>query len=255
METGHRKTQDSAMIKKILSSGQTGAARAALDVAIRLGIPYGGWIREGRTTESGPLSAEYQLGEIPVSTFADCKELNILESDGTLLLSHGGLSGEAALTQKIAQRKDRPVLHVDLNEMRPLVAASVINDWVIAHDVNILNVAGPPASKDPKIYTHTMKTLEAAYRIGVVKSSIHDSLKAGRSMAETVVDVIIPILSLRGKAALGNMDEADAKQLANAFLPYIKSKTGTGIDDKEYSDIMKQLLRRLQETHKLRVVK
>ena len=81
------------MIDKIISGGQTGADRAALDVAIELGIPHGGWVPKGRKTEAGRLPAKYQLKEMPTDSYPERTEQNVLDSDGTLIISHGSLTG------------------------------------------------------------------------------------------------------------------------------------------------------------------
>ncbi|MBW2083807.1 MAG: hypothetical protein JRI39_12165, partial [Deltaproteobacteria bacterium] len=85
------------MINKIISGGQTGAEQAALDVAIELGIPHGGWIPKGRLTENGFLPEIYQLQEMPTTSYVKKTEQNILDSDGTLIISHGKLTGGSAL--------------------------------------------------------------------------------------------------------------------------------------------------------------
>ncbi len=90
------------MIKKIISGGQTGADQAALDVAIKLDIPHGGWITKGRLTEDGPLPDKYNLQEMPTSSYPERTEKNILDSDGTLIISHGKLTGGSALTRELA---------------------------------------------------------------------------------------------------------------------------------------------------------
>ena len=92
------------MIKKIISGGQTGADRAALDVAIKLDIPHGGWVPKGRKTESGPLPERYQFQEMGTRGYAERTEQNVLDSDGTLILSHGKLTGGSALTLRLAKK-------------------------------------------------------------------------------------------------------------------------------------------------------
>ena len=84
---------DYIMLKKIISGGQTGADQAALDVAIKLNIPHGGWIPKGRKTEEGPLSDQYQLQEMPTASYPKRTEQNIIDSDATLIFSHGKLTG------------------------------------------------------------------------------------------------------------------------------------------------------------------
>ena len=103
------------MIKKIISGGQTGVDQAALDVAIDLGIPHGGWIPKGRKTEDGILPAKYQLQEMPTSSYPKRTEKNVLNSGGTLIICHGKLTGGSALTRKMAKKHDRPWLHADMD--------------------------------------------------------------------------------------------------------------------------------------------
>ena len=95
------------MIKKIISGGQTGADRAALDVAIKFIIPHGGWIPKGRITEEGPLPDKYKLQEMSTSSYPVRTEQNVIDSDGTLIISHGELTGGSAYTRKMAM-KTRP---------------------------------------------------------------------------------------------------------------------------------------------------
>lgn len=101
------------MLKEILSGGQTGADLAALDVAIELGIPHGGWLPKGRKTEAGPLPYKYKLQEMPRARYADRTEKNLLDSDGTLILSHGPLDGGSALTRRLAKRHGKRELEQD----------------------------------------------------------------------------------------------------------------------------------------------
>lgn len=105
------------MIKKIISGGQTGTDQAALDVAIEAGIPHGGWIPKGRKTEEAPLPEEYRLQELPSDGYAERTEKNVLDSDGTLIFSHGELTGGSALTRQLANDHEKPWLHLDLHQM------------------------------------------------------------------------------------------------------------------------------------------
>lgn len=140
------------MIKKIISGGQTGADQAALDAAIEMGIPHGGWIPKGRKTEKGRLSDKYRLQETNSIDYALRTEFNILDSDGTLIFSHGPLKGGSLLTQQLAYKHHRSCLHIDLSEMSEYKATEIIKMWIDIKDVGILNVAGPRESEDESIY-------------------------------------------------------------------------------------------------------
>ncbi len=157
---------------KIVSGGQTGADRAALDFAIRHDIPYGGWVPKGRLTEAGPLPARYNLREMPHRSYEERTEQNVIDSDGTLIISHGKLSGGSLLTRQYAKRHRRPWLHIDLNRQPLSEAATLVSHWIDAQAVSVLNVAGPRASKDPHIYRGVMRLLVTSFcvknRIAVI---------------------------------------------------------------------------------------
>jgi hypothetical protein len=148
------------MLKKIISGGQTGADRAALDAAIRLGIPHGGWIPKGRIAEDGSLPATYQLREMPTDSYAERTEKNVMDSDGTLIISHGAPTGGTAYTRKMVLKHGKQMLHIDPTLYgNPMDAASLIKDWIAIHNIETLNVAGPRASKDSRIYAVTLTLL------------------------------------------------------------------------------------------------
>ena len=121
------------MLKKIISGGQTGADRAALDFAIKQKIPHGGWVPKGRLAEDGPLPKKYKLTEMPTDSYQERTEQNVIDSDGTVIISHGKLTGGSAYTQKMAKKHGRPCLHVDLNKLDVLPAALEILTWLDEH--------------------------------------------------------------------------------------------------------------------------
>ncbi|MGD8449057.1 MAG: putative molybdenum carrier protein [Desulfobacterales bacterium] len=151
------------MVSKIISGGQTGADRAALDVAIQLGISHGGWIPKGRLTENGTLDDKYHLKEMASPNYNKRTEQNVIDSDGTLLISHGKLTGGSEYTRDMALRHGRPWLHIDLDKTESFRAVKKIISWLSEHEIKILNVAGPRASKDPSIYLPTFDILEAVF--------------------------------------------------------------------------------------------
>ena len=154
------------MIQKIISGGQTGADRAALDFAIKHGIPYGGWVPKGRKTEDGTLPEKYHLQEMPTGSYIKRTEQNVLDSDGTLIVSHSLLTGGSALTTSFAELHRKPWIHIDL-EMTPYSeAARMIQEWVGRNGIKTMNVAGPRASKDPMIYQAVMELLEKCVLLG-----------------------------------------------------------------------------------------
>ncbi len=133
--------------------------RAALDVALRLGLPRGGWCPSGRKAEDGPLPARYPLEETPSTDYAQRTEWNVRDADGTLILTWGAPRGGTALTIGLADALDRPRLVLDLSaDPDP----SSLGAWVSAHAIRVLNVAGPRESQSPGIYARAVRFLEAA---------------------------------------------------------------------------------------------
>lgn len=148
------------MIDKIVSGGQTGADRAALDFAIRHNMPHGGWVPKGRRAEDGPLPRHYLLDEMPTTGYPERTKRNVIESDGTVIISYGRLIGGSGLTRKYAIEHGRPWLHLDMAHLSEEDAATTLKAWLGEHDVRVLNVAGPRASDNPHIYDVTLRVLE-----------------------------------------------------------------------------------------------
>ena len=244
------------IIKKIISGGQTGADRAALDVAIKLDIPHGGWIPKGRKTEDGILPDKYNLQEMPTGSYPERTEQNVIDSDGTVIISHGKLTGGSKLTDKLAEKHYRPCLHVDLNKTPAFTAASIINTWIDLHKIKTLNVAGPRDSKDPDIYQKVSYIIEGVYYLGLVNAIMPEIMTTDPLIVEDFVKEIVSDLPFKDKAIIAHMDEEDVELLQHVFNMYIKSKTGVESDDHyEYTVIMKELWNELRKTHRLRVVK
>jgi hypothetical protein len=160
-ETGY--VSDNHMVlAKVVSGGQTGADRAALDAARSAGVAIGGWIPLGRWAEDGPIPSD--LAELRETTSRDPGErtvLNVLDSDGTLIVSHGELRGGSALTRAAAVRHGRPWLWLDLAEEPLESAPSRASAWIAEHEIRVLNVAGPRASEDARIYDATLALVTA----------------------------------------------------------------------------------------------
>jgi hypothetical protein len=149
-------------VGKIISGGQTGADRAALDFAMQHDIPHGGWLPKGRRTEEGPLAGKYQLQEMPTSRYESRTQKNILDSDGTLIVSHGKLNRGSALTRQLAEKHKKPWIHIDLDNVGQKEAARLLAAWMEKHHIFMLNVAGARKSEDARIYQATFALLAAA---------------------------------------------------------------------------------------------
>ena len=133
---------------KIISGGQTGVDRGALDAAIGLGIPHGGWCPRGRLAEDGPIPARYVLSETDSPEYWLRTEQNVSDSDATLILCRGQPTGGTELTLRMADQHGRPCLVVNLDRPGRL---EEVRRWLQDHEVKVLNVAGPRESQSPGI--------------------------------------------------------------------------------------------------------
>lgn len=156
-----RRPTKSLLIEKLVSGGQTGVDRAALDVALKLSIPCGGWCPRGRRAEDGEIPARYPLEETRSREYRARTLKNLTESGATLVLTRGEPKGGTKLTVELAEAGGKPVLVVDLSS--PPAPRAVIR-WLEAHGVRILNVAGPRESQAPGIYEEARAYLLRLWR-------------------------------------------------------------------------------------------
>jgi hypothetical protein len=271
------------MLKKIISGGQTGADRAALDFAIKRKIPHGGWVPKGRIAEDGPLQKKYKLTEMPSDSYQDRTEQNVIDSDGTVIISHGKLSGGSAYTQMMAKKHNRLCLHIDLNERDILPAVLEILNWLNENGIEILNVAGPRASKDPKIYKLVKEILESLLLLNASVDRIFSSLRFSKTAhnkdikrPETVdkaVDRLMAEMNLKDLNKVARMSEDDLIDLHFTVGMWIRNNFVYPRNDKLLQScrvvsrdkylhfaqmhmvIIRELWKKLQKSHKLKVVK
>ena len=271
------------MIKKIISGGQTGADRAALDSALALGISHGGWIPKGRITEDGPLPDKYNLQEMSTDSYPARTEQNVIDSDGTLIVSHGKLTGGSAYTRKMAMKHGKTWFHADLNKLPTFQAAMLIEDWIKKNGIEILNVAGSRASKDRSIYGLVTVILELVFTLttaqtdkpgppnNVKKIDASKSTEQPKTVDEAV-NLLIPKLSLKDKSAIAKTSEDDLGDLHFSFGLYIRNRLlyprndallescrQAAMDkylhwDQASGVIIKRIWEELKKSHKLRVV-
>ena len=149
-------------VRRIISGGQTGADRGALDAAIELGIEHGGHCPAGRRAEDGRIPERFRLVETSSSDYAVRTERNVLDADATLLVTRGSPTGGSALTVALARKHDRPLLLLDLESEADPVAA--VREWVDARIIGCLNVAGPRESGCPGIAQDVRSLLVKALR-------------------------------------------------------------------------------------------
>lgn len=271
------------MITKIISGGQTGAERAALDVAIKLSIPHGGWIPKGRKTEDGTLPEIYRLKEMPTSSYPVRTEQNVIDSDGTLIIARGKLTGESDYTRQMTLKHKKQLLGIDLNLISHYDAAPLAASWIKLQRVQVLNVDGPRASEDPRIYSDVLRVLEQVIKILTDEEKrtsveLEHPEKGKPSMpprtVEEAVDRLINELSLKDRTTISNLAKDELINLHINLGEYIRNEFRllSGNDDllsscrtiakidKIHEDtastiIIMELWNSLRETHKLRIVK
>jgi hypothetical protein len=144
----------------ILSGGQAGVDRGALDAALQLGTPCRGWCPRGRLAEDGPIPDRYPLSEVE-GGYAGRTRRNIEESDGTLILHRGPLTEGTLLTLEICRELGKPVCMIDAAASNPERAAAVAREFIEAHDIERLNVAGPRRSHWTQSYHYALDAVRS----------------------------------------------------------------------------------------------
>lgn len=149
----------------IISGGQTGADRGALDFAMRHRYTHGGWVPHGRLAEDGVIPVKYQLTELTEGGYRQRTRRNVEDSDATLIINLGELDGGTLATRVFAEKSGKPCLVVQVDEGLSETMVETVINWLDLHKVNILNVAGPRESKRPGIYRSTIELLTAVEAI------------------------------------------------------------------------------------------
>jgi hypothetical protein len=148
---------------RIVSGGQTGADRAALDWAIANGVPHGGWCPKGRRAEDGVIPGDYDLRETDGDTYEERTRLNVRDSDGTVIFSIAAeLKGGSAVTEMLARELGRPVLHLPWARSA-VEAPGRLREFVERERIGVLNVAGPRASEEPEVGEFVRQVLDEAF--------------------------------------------------------------------------------------------
>jgi len=271
------------MIKKIISGGQTGADRAALDVALKFNIPHGGWITRGRKAENAPLTGQYNLKVLSTSSHSVCIEKNIKDSDGILIFSRDNHTSKTKHIRQIVQQQKKHMLHIELNKTTTYNSSLLILSWIKQHNIMTLNVTGPKESEDNKIYRDVFRILEFAYVMQEAKrlDSISQSKQAENAhltepikTVEEAVDRLTTVLSFKHKTTIANLAEDELDTLDDSLGVYIWNTFGFWSDNQELLDschkyakdeillqdravaiIIRELWKRLKKTHKLKIVK
>lgn len=272
------------LLTKIMSGGQTGADRGALDFAIKFNIPHGGWITKGRRTESGPLPEFYNLKEMDTRDYPARTRQNIIDSDGTVIIARGALTGGSALTYRFAQKIGKWVCRINLLEQDIFEVAFILHDFILEQSIRVLNVAGSRASHDPDIYYDVKAILAAVLYLNFLDTE-DDSwpsdqmIDAGFDFPKSFTSIkqatkaLEQSLTLRGKTLIARSEAHQMADIYFTLLEYVQLSLrldeknsslfkflSKGRNIKEYTpedavmELLKELKIRLSKEFQLRVV-
>ena len=274
------------ILTKIISGGQTGADQAALDAAIDLDIPHGGWIPKDRLTEDGPLPEKYHLQEMPTGSYPKRTEKNVEDSDGTVIFTRGRLSGDSSLTASFAVEHGKPWVHIDLSKLHALHASTKLHEWIVSERIQVLNVAGSRASKDPGIHNDVYQAIWGLFTLDVMGAQYGPDARAFRledlaqrvanqpETFEEAVELLEKHLPLEHRVNLSKMDDEELVDIHLSIGAWVRETFGLWEENEKLMEsieaftgrkirsadeasavIVKELARRLRESHRLRVVK
>jgi hypothetical protein len=265
------------MIQKIISGGQDGVERAALEAAVKLEIPHGGWIPKGCRNV---FPKKFTLKENASSKYSTCLEKNILSSDGTLFLFATDIKDDLTLVRHLAISGQKPFLNLDFRESSKFEIALAICKWVLEHQIRILHVTGEKAPLEDVICTDTMDVLESAIYLGHVEYDVplglNKAFHAPRfpKTVDEAVEALISDLPLKDRVMIANMTVKELGSLNITLGRYIRDAFGLWTDNpellqscREYlkSDdiavdhasiaILRVLWEKIKPSHRLRIVK
>jgi len=272
------------LLDKIVSGGQTGADRAALDFAIKFNIPHGGWITKGRKTESGPLPDFYKLKEMDTRDYSARTRQNILDSDGTIIIARGPLTGGSSLTYAFARKTGKWVYRINLLEQDIFEAALILHSFILDQGIRVLNIAGPRASHDPDIYYDVKAILSAVLYLDFLETE-EESWRADQMIEQgfdfptsfnsinQATEVLEKSLTLRGKILIARSQAHQMSGIYFTLLEYVQlslkldqknsglfKSLSRGRDLKDYTpedavmELLKKLKTQLSKKFQLKVV-
>lgn len=144
---------------KIISGGQSGVDRAALDFALKNGIRCGGWCPLGRLAEDGIIPDTYPLKETITADYEERTKLNVRDSDGTIIIYKSVMDKGTALTIDLASLMKKPIIIFRISDDLINVKNSLKN-WITKNNISVINIAGLRESSSPGIYNETLNFLD-----------------------------------------------------------------------------------------------
>ena len=269
------------MIRKIVSNGRIGVSRGALDAAMALDIPHGGWMLNEGPAAGEPMPDQYRLQKMKTGSVAKCVERNVKAAEGTLILtSNDKLPDDALCARKIANKHHLPWLHINLGRTAEFETAQLIHEWLKDRKIQIIHVVGSTRGKTiENISQTTSGLLEAVYYLGLIENNMTETYRPASQQQETppesmdeIVSRISADMTLKDRVIVANLQESQLELLQPTLGRYVfgqiehwqkthahdfsLSGLERGIADVEdaASAIIKRLWVKLRGTHRLRRV-
>jgi len=273
-------------IKKIISGGLTVSDQAALDAAISLGIPHGGYIPWGRMTEIGTLPSKYKLQELNTDNHFDCIERNVIESKGTLIICAGGLNDDAKYAKIRTMKHSHQLFVIDLELTPSFKAPTLINDWIQLYNIDVLYIIGPFTTEYLNIDRHMTIIVEGALLLAVMdapqgskvtdyyKDMYLQKLPVLPKTVDEAVEQIISDMTLEERVRMANFDKEELRVINYSLSIFIRNHLFMKDVNRELFEscrmvsgnknlnestaalvIIEKLWEKLRETHRLRIVK
>ena len=274
------------MLKKIISGGLTVADQAALDAAMSLGIPHGGYIPWGRMTEIGILPSKYKLQEMKTDNHFECIERNAKESKGTLIISVGELNDDSKYARKTTIKHSHQVFVVDLELTPSFEATTIVYDWIQKYNIDELYIIGPFTYEYLNIDRHMTIIVEGALLLDLMdappgskatdyyKDMYLQKLPGLPKTVDEAVDQIISDMTLEERVRMASFDKEELRVINYSLSVFIKNQLFMKDINKELFEsclavsdnknlnegtaalvIIERLWEKLRKTYKLRVVK
>lgn len=226
------------MIRRIISGGQSGVERAALDVAHRLFMDYGGWVAGWLAEEDESLIKTYRLHILREGNYVQVTERNILDADGVLIIAQGEPTGTAGLYRRLAERHRMPWFYVDLDAVPAFEASRQVEAWIGKHRIEALTVTGPRESRTVDLYRLTQDILETVLKLSLIEPRRYEieyqpatptdqRLTEFISLPRTVreaVELLRESLTFHERTRIANLSEGRIPELMGTLGVHVKNE-------------------------------